>query len=73
MDVLHKKFDDRRRHRQGYSEAMGQTLHRSASVMEFLHSSEPVGLACVCVCVCVYVGSCLCVCMSVCLYVCVSV
>ncbi len=42
VDVLHKKYDDRRRHRDGYSEAMGATLHRSVSVMEFLHSDEPV-------------------------------
>ncbi len=42
VDVMHKKYDDRTRHRDGYSEAMGVTLHRSVSVMEFLHSDEPV-------------------------------
>lgn len=44
-DVLHKKFDQsNKRHRTGYDDALGITLHATNSVSEFIHSKDPVRL-----------------------------
>ncbi len=42
-DVLHKKFDQsNKRHRTGYDDALGITLHATTTVSDFIHSKDPV-------------------------------
>jgi AdoMet-dependent rRNA methyltransferase SPB1 len=42
-DVLHKKFDQsNKRHRTGYDDSLGITLHAATTVSDFIHSKDPV-------------------------------
>ncbi|ETN13204.1 ribosomal RNA large subunit methyltransferase J [Phytophthora nicotianae CJ01A1] len=44
ITIFHPKFGDRKRHREGYDEALGMTLTNECSVSQFIDAHDPIRL-----------------------------
>ncbi|EGZ15593.1 hypothetical protein PHYSODRAFT_561340 [Phytophthora sojae] len=44
ITIFHPKFGDRKRHREGYDEALGMTLTNECSVTQFIDAHDPIRL-----------------------------
>ncbi|KAG3202781.1 AdoMet-dependent rRNA methyltransferase [Phytophthora cactorum] len=44
ITIFHPKFGDRKRHREGYDEALGMTLTNECSVSQFIDDHDPIRL-----------------------------
>ncbi|OWZ24531.1 Ribosomal RNA large subunit methyltransferase J [Phytophthora megakarya] len=44
ITIFHPKFSDRKRHREGYDEALGMTLTNECSVSQFIDTHDPIRL-----------------------------